>query len=324
MEIADAAGKAAQSARTRALSDWLSEHLAEAWSDSLRDWGIEALGAVASCGPRDLWRIYLPALQYARQLQAASEQRLQLNAPGVPRILGVLPNDRIRSARPVVVLGDQPAVADDLKLAWHPSMEGAAIRAVSDDPAGEARRRLQSARELIASASPRSFEMVDAEVGAICVVEPDPPQPAGVCVSLTSKLVPGLIYMSSVPTILGCESIVHEAAHLVLSRIEVGNTLFADPSRLVRTPLRPDPRPISGLMHQVWVLTHLLELYADLLGANDEVILANQGKVSKRLEQHRSDLDTGLFALRQSEDCLTPLGRSFIEHVESRREGAAT
>jgi HEXXH motif-containing protein len=79
------------------------------------------------------------------------------------------------------------------------------------------------------------------------------------------------------------------------------------------TPLRPDPRPISGLMHQVWVLTHLTRLYRALLASPSEAVARNLRPVQKRLALHEDGLEQGVAALAAAGDGLTPDGMLLLE-----------
>ena len=158
------------------------------------------------------------------------------------------------------------------------------------------------------------------ECGAICLIVPVPDLGSGYCVSLTSKLVPGIVYLSSVPTILSAESMVHEAAHLRLSRRELKERIYVDPNRLVSTPLRTDLRPVSGLLHQVWVLVHLCELYDELQSDQTELMRINREKVRLRLLRHRDDLNRGLTALNAVAEALAPDGHSLISELSIRAQ----
>ena len=145
-----------------------------------------------------------------------------------------------------------------------------------------------------------------------------PELPAGECVSLTSKLIPGLIYLTPVPTILTVESIVHETSHLYLTAVERLHKLYQSDELLLTTPLRPDPRPISGLMHQVWVLVNLVRLYAGIRRRNHMIVERNIESIIKRANLHRDQLMEGLMTMRENYDSLTPHGKRFLNAIAER------
>jgi hypothetical protein len=67
------------------------------------------------------------------------------------------------------------------------------------------------------------------------------------------------------------EAIVHEGAHNRCNAAALAEPFLADPKSpsepVVMTPLRPDPRPLTGLLQQLVVLVRSVLLYDRLLGA---------------------------------------------------------
>jgi HEXXH motif-containing protein len=108
--------------------------------------------------------------------------------------------------------------------------------------------------------------------------------------------------MTPVPTLLTIESIVHEASHLYLTAVERLHKLYKSDELVLKTPLRPDPRPISGLLHQVWVLINLVRLYKGI----------------KRANLHGDQLIEGLATMRENNDSLTEHGKHFLNAIASR------
>jgi HEXXH motif-containing protein len=124
--------------------------------------------------------------------------------------------------------------------------------------------------------------------------------------------------MSSVPTILGAESILHESAHLALMGLESVVGLYRNPNIRVATPLRSDPRPVSGLMHQVFVLLNLESMYRVLQGLDHPDVRKNLQQVIKRHLRHRTDLCDGISALLAHRSTLTDAGVAVLEGWRDR------
>lgn len=311
--------------RTKVLDDWLFGQFGSDWDVIKCAWGVtpDILGVTST---RNLWRFFLPALHLVRLVEESSETEshkcsqigivaLQQSPLVLGQVNGVLPNDP-----KITVLGNHISIVSDLAAAWHSSLEGKELQVLDRDMNGATTKCLQSAFDLLARTSRRSLQLVVEECGAICLIVPVPDLGSGYCVSLTSKLVPGIVYLSSVPTILSAESMVHEAAHLRLSRRELKERIYVDPNRLVSTPLRTDLRPVSGLLHQVWVLVHLCELYDELQSDQTELMRINREKVRLRLLRHRDDLNRGLTALNAVAEALAPGGHSLISELSIRAQ----
>jgi hypothetical protein len=311
--------------RTKVLDDWLFGQFGSDWEVLKRAWGVTPdILRVAST--RDLWRFFLPALHLVRLVEESSQTEshkgpqiglaaLQQSPQVLGQIHGVLPSDP-----KITILGNHISIVSDLATAWHSSLEGKELKVLDRDMNGATTKCLQSAFDLFARTSRRSLELVVDECGAICLIVPVPDLGSGYCVSLTSKLVPGIVYLSSVPTILSAESMVHEAAHLRLYRRELKELIYVDPNRLVSTPLRTDLRPVSGLLHQVWVLVHLCEMYDELQSDRTELMQINREKVRLRLLRHRDDLNRGLTALNAVAEAFAPAGHSLISELSIRAQ----
>jgi hypothetical protein len=267
---------------------------------------------------KDLWAFFLLAVSSAKKLQTpdktadSTAQSGKLNAsPFVELAMLRSPGESLSAS----ILADHPAIVDDLSSSWHPSWMGAQVTP-ADQVNPEEIAQIENAFALIEKASPHAASLVSEVCSVICLLRTEGGAlPHGSCISLTSKLVPGLIYFTPAPVLMTSESIVHESAHLWLSRFEAAAEMYADPSRIVSSPLRPDPRPLTGLMHQVWVLSNLVPFYHDLGKCEMPVVQANAAKISKRLDQHTADLSSGLSILSENLDGLTDCGRSFAESL---------
>ncbi|MEM6559222.1 MAG: HEXXH motif-containing putative peptide modification protein [Myxococcota bacterium] len=84
------------------------------------------------------------------------------------------------------------------------------------------------------------------------------------------------------------EELVHEAAHIYLNALfTLYAPLYLNPEsqKIEGTPLRPDPRPMFGLLHQVFVLRRLVELY-------DRI--EKYGALAPEARPHRETLQSAL------------------------------
>ncbi len=209
-----------------------------------------------------------------------------------------------------------PSIDIDISTAWHPTWQNGTLSA-SESVDKNITEQLTSALQIIEETSFESSKMISEVCSQICILHSGGTTNRGTSISMTSKIVPGLIYFTPSPVLMTAESIVHEVAHLWLSRHEAGGDLYLEPKRVVTSPLRPDPRPLSGLTHQVWVLSNLVPFYAQLLNLNQPVVLLNKEKISKRLNQHTADLESGLKTLNDNLSGLTQRGQDFISRINA-------
>ena len=298
--------------RAKVLDTWLRDVLNDSWSIVASGWGFGA-GHSLLCH-QQAWRFFLPAMYAARRLARGYTQS---EIAAVDAILSLAPSMR-QVAGALVLIDPHEALRDDLSGVWHPSLEGVRVQVVRPESSVSSLDYVTSALELLNRASPRSSELVSDHCGAICFISPEQSAVQGLCVSTTSKSIPGLLYLSPVPTLLSAESLVHESAHLKLAILETERELFHNPNARVRTPLRSDPRPISGLLHQVWVLVHLRELYRDLLRDSSQIVRVNFGKMEARLALHERDLSDGLAAAEAARSEFTDDGWRFVEKLMRR------
>ena len=221
----------------------------------------------------------------------------------------------LESDFPLAIATHSLPILSDLTDAWHPEIVGSKLAPVNDSLvlkrcASIIRRALQ----LIALDS-TSQSLVTNHCAAICIITATPNLLEGQCVSLCSRTTPGIIYISSAPAILTAESIVHESAHQMLYAIAENYQLFIDENIKIKTPLRSDLRPVSGLLHQLWVLHHLVVFYRSLLTASEDLIERNRQKIEKRLKQHIDDLTSGCTVLEEYAHTLTSEGAQLFSEV---------
>lgn len=113
------------------------------------------------------------------------------------------------------------------------------------------------------------------------------------------------------PTSLA-EEIIHEASHVRLNTSIAVQPFFENPpEELYDSPLRPDPRPMFGVYHQMFVLRRLKEFYAR------KIAVSNEEEIERcRTEEAAIDesLDAALDVI-QTHGQLTTVGKELVEHV---------
>jgi HEXXH motif-containing protein len=104
------------------------------------------------------------------------------------------------------------------------------------------------------------------------------------------------------------EEILHEASHIRFNALLAGTPLFVDTGHVFQSPLRPDPRPVFGVIHQVFVLARVV------------VFLSRAVKEGMRdvsdLDVSRRKLGSGLAQLRDHAN-LTADGDSLLTSIET-------
>ena len=263
---------------------------------------------------KDLWEFFLLAVFAAKEASANETSTLALHNALSEPICRLASFVGPKGSISLVVVAGHPAIAEDLSTAWHPAWQGTKVRA-AQEVTGIELSQIEAALQLIETTSVRASSLVGEVCAAVCLLRTEGAMKLGSCISLTSKFVPGLIYFTPAPVIMTSESIVHEAAHLWLSRFESSGDLYVEANRRVASPLRPDSRPVSGLMHQIWVLSNLVSFYRDLSRLDMPLITANSKKIAKRLAQHADDLKAGLAIMGENENALTVRGRDFVKSL---------
>jgi len=319
IRVDDPALESATRDRALALDGWLSEVHPSAWAELKRAW---RLPSVEASPVRDLWAFFLVATEVAR---AATSGR-----GGTPAsIVEGLVHSPIEVCEPVRVPGggqislpcDHGVIRSDLRTVAQPEISGAVLSGLPRAAIADSLRAVvDKALSLVSSTSNELLELVRFHCGAVALIDVEPTLERNTCVSLTSKLIPGLVYVTPVPPILMAESIVHECAHLCLTCHERRADLYVNAATRIMTPLRSDPRPISGLMHQVWVLAHLTRLYRALLTSSSDAVARNLRPVQNRLALHENGLRQGIATLSAVSVELTADGVLLAEALGSAVE----
>jgi HEXXH motif-containing protein len=127
-------------------------------------------------------------------------------------------------------------------------------------------------------------------------------------------------------TLRMAEAIVHEGAHNRCNAAALAEPFLADPRSgsepVVMTPLRPDPRPLTGLLQQLVVLVRSVLLYDRVLDAPDSPAAA----VARR-DKLRGQADDALRVISGHTSRLTDHGRDVMTdagHLLARSAVPAT
>jgi hypothetical protein len=256
----------------------------------------------------DLWQERLVLNHLARLSGATSGSTLSYEQLASGLVKSIVPEYNT-----VTLTGKAAAVDSDLSAAWHPDISGRQIEATDlGDDCSSTLQLLHRAFDLLSNHD-LSRALIDYHCRAVSIVHALPELQSGQCISLCSKSVPGLIFFSKAPIILTTESIVHETAHQMLYAIDETDGLVLDTDTRLLTPLRTDPRPISGLLHQTWVLWHLIRLYRTIIDVDHPSVIANRDKVRKRLDRHNQDYIAGLNVIFTHKHMLTQHGIRLVE-----------
>lgn len=86
------------------------------------------------------------------------------------------------------------------------------------------------------------------------------------------------LLMSSGSPVMLAEAFIHEFGHNVLNALTEFDDVFAEPRRLqcdLYSPWRPDPRPLAGVLHAVYVFERVCEFYTRYLSrhSSEEITL---------------------------------------------------
>lgn len=202
----------------------------------------------------------------------------------------------------------------ELKRSFHPSVAGSKIeiRKIIGDEARDTELRIGQSLDLLARVMPEGWYVVNDEMYAIGTLSLTPPLVKGQVVSLAIAAVPGVVFTSMTGIVHLAETILHECAHCRLSAATSVRQLWKSSNIRLKTPLRPDPRPLPGLYHQTYVLFWLNKFFSKLVKSNETLFLKNETNVIKRKYQVEHDFATAIDVLRSASSDLTDLGREIV------------
>lgn len=120
---------------------------------------------------------------------------------------------------------------------------------------------------------------------------------------------PGLVELDLLRDFQICEALVHESAHLYLFLEEFAGTLI-DPEHtgLYKSPLRPEPRPLRGILMAFHALAFICAFYRDTL---DNPLLSAWGK--SELADRQAQAYAAAETIASQAEHLTPAGLEFFE-----------
>lgn len=152
---------------------------------------------------------------------------------------------------------------------------------------------------------------------SICPVFTKTPLIKGDVISFTLDYSNGLIFYSPCPAILTAETLIHETRHNMLNLILKEFSIVKNADFKVMTPLRDDPRPILGLVHQSFVLYGLTSFYRNLILQDAYREMKN---VIKRYNIHMNDYKNSISILNNNRFNLTNRGLQLLDIMLSDLE----
>ena len=140
--------------------------------------------------------------------------------------------------------------------------------------------------------------------------------------SATYREAIGTIYLSLHPDPLTmAEAIIHELSHTKLhALLELDPVLQNAPSEAYPSPVRPDPRPLMGVLLAVHAFVPVAYLYTKLAEAGD--VLASSPRFSRRHEEIRAGNADGA-AVLAAHARPTPVGKGLLDEIKRWTSHAA-
>lgn len=293
--------------RITVLNNWLEGRLPRIWSSALAKRGLQPNPEMTKFQITEFMLVanFVVRTLHAEDCAAAGrslESLPQLEPIEIPGLLGLK------------LLPDHQILRSDLAQVQHPSLPDGSVTPISVEKAVACIPELHKAArilELVPELRSEAFTYVS----ALCFVESSHLRKNGDCISTSSKLVAGLTYTSDVPAILLAEAILHEAAHLQLFYRESLNQLYLDDNLSIKTPLRSDPRPPSGLLHQVFVLERLAKYYGRIGELKSAELEHSRPQIAKRHAAVVREFEEGIQALLSEKIRYSPHGQQIIREL---------
>lgn len=115
------------------------------------------------------------------------------------------------------------------------------------------------------------------------------------------------------PVLFYLEHLAHELSHLHLYALMGDDKIVLNsPQKTYRSPIRPDPRPMHGIFHAVFVLARLNRLFKRIL-SNEKI-----PELEKRFQKDREDFLDGLKTVKKYSK-LTEKGKHLIKTFDEIR-----
>jgi HEXXH motif-containing protein len=161
--------------------------------------------------------------------------------------------------------------------------------------------------------------LLSAEIrAALSIVVPVESPDSNRHLSASAEEIWGAIHMSWSPLVeVIVEALVHEYLHNKLSALLLVDPLIVGPTReaIYYSPWRPDPRPLSGILHGVFVFQGITAFWYDCLRTPMEKLSGDV--VIKALHLRHSQVLRGVAELKAHAEC-TDLGLELLETIEDR------
>jgi len=213
------------------------------------------------------------------------------------------------------------ALVDDSPLASleaHPDKTGSELSLGGADVATW-KRALEDALDRIGRALPRVREELELVLSQIVPVGRDEERH----LSASYREALGTIYVSLHPDPLTMtEAILHEAQHNKLNAVLTTDRLLENsPDERYASPVRPDPRPLLGVLLAVHAFVPVAMLYAELRAAGEPTVVG--GRADARIEAIVQGNAAGL-AMLESHALPTSTGRALLEELRRLHDLSAT
>lgn len=202
----------------------------------------------------------------------------------------------------------------NLLLTFHPALLEEVYRSQllgADLDAGSFTEALSQGLSLIGSADRELGTRVESVVKWYIPIRS--PDPATHC-SFTSPCLSGVLFLSpSQDALRLAEAIVHELGHTELNMLMDTQPVLegAAEAEFYYSPWRPDPRPLVGLFHGLFVFSEVANFLERLCEAREEL----RGRLDERLCTIAHRLHMGLAQVPR--DRVTPLGRAILLSIEA-------
>jgi HEXXH motif-containing protein len=127
--------------------------------------------------------------------------------------------------------------------------------------------------------------------------------------SSSSPQLPGAVFLTLQSELQVIEALVHESAHQHLFLVEAEGPLV-DPALTAtyRSPLRPDPRPLRGVLLAYHALSYIAACYTDALEAD----MADCAALENAREKVRRGMDDAEETVSSNRRHLSELGETFV------------
>ncbi len=259
-------------------------------------------------------------LRSRRELWQVDVGRPLVIAPGAT----LLQNDRALAVQPASVEvsgGIDLALADDNPLASleaHPDKSGSHLD-LGDAPVAAWVESLRDALDRIATHLPLLRAELDLLVSSIVPVGTDRERH----LSASYREALGLVYLSLHPDPLTMtEAVVHEAQHNKLNAVLTVDPLLENhPDERHPSPVRPDPRPLLGVLLAVHAFVPVAALYRAMRVAGDPIL--EHPRVGPRITQILEGNEEGL-SLLERHARPTALGAALLEELRALHDESAS